>query len=86
MRKIGLIADVSFVYEEAGDVYLISYYGYCDAPKVRPPGSYMDLPGMKEYQDVLAPFFGDNKQVRIPPANSFWIQAKVEDTLGASPW
>ena len=81
MNELRILGDASFVAEINGGVYLISYYVFENGrPKNPPP--IRNISSLNEYMVKLTPFFNGQETVRLPVANSFWINANIKEQLG----
>lgn len=80
MNNLRVLGDTSFAAEINGAVYLISYHCF---EKQRPenPPPLVDNPNMKKYMDLLRPFFEKSETVRLPVANSFWINTVINEHI-----
>jgi hypothetical protein len=81
MKEIGLLGDVSFVAEIRGGVYLISYYLFAEGRK-KAATPLVSIPSIKQYMEKIEPLFKGSEPIRLPVANSFWIDAVVKKRLG----
>lgn len=80
MNNLRILGDASFVAEIQNCVYLISYYNFeTQRPQNPPP---FDNPQMKLYMDMLRPIFENSETIRLPIANSFWINSIINEKIG----
>ncbi len=81
MKDLRVLGDVSFVTELGGSVYLISYYHFeSERPQNPPPIQNDEI--FKKYINSLEPFFKGSEPIRIPVANSFWIDTVIKEKIG----
>lgn len=80
MNNLRVRGDASFVAEIQKSVYLISYYNFETERPVNPPP--FDSPNMKLYMDKLRPVFENSETIRLPIANSFWINSMIKEKIG----
>lgn len=80
MNKLRILGDASFVVEIQGSVYLISYYNFENKRPINP--TPFDSPNMKIYMDKLRPIFENSETIRLPIANSFWIDSVIKAKIG----
>lgn len=81
MKETGLVADVSFVFENDSGVYLISYYLY-PGERQKPSEPLRSIPSLKQYLDQIDPLLEPSTQGRISASNSFWTDANIREQLG----
>ncbi len=80
MNNLRVLGDASFVAEIKNSIYLISYYNFEVQRPVNPPP--FDSPNMKIYMDKLRPIFEHSETIRLPIANSFWIDSVIKEKVG----
>lgn len=80
MNNLRILGDASFVAEIQNSVYLISYYNFENQRPLNPPP--FDSPHMKLYMDKLRLIFENSETIRLPIANSFWIDSVIKEKIG----
>ncbi len=81
MKEIRLLGDVSFVAEIAGGVYLISYYNFLEK-RTEPSVPLKSIPSLRQYMEKIEPHFEGAELKRLQVANSFWIDAHIQQQVG----